>query len=203
MLEKNRHILQDLLRKLPEYQPPDAVWEGIDLAFSSPSPSGLNQLLPIHTPPDSVWLGIESSLDYTVTRRSPARRAILWIAGAAASVAVLVWFLRPETIQGASEASVTFSYGKEIVDNALLARDWQQDEEAFALVERMCAVSAFTCSNPDMHTLRAELDELTSAKTALETALGQYGTDVDLIGQLTEIERQRTVILKKILEYFI
>lgn len=126
-----------------------------------------------------------------------------WLAGAAASLAALAWFLQPGTIQGASEASVSFSYGKEIVDDALLARDWQQDEDAFGLLERLCATSSFTCANPDMNTLRTELDELTEARNALEEALGKYGSDADLITQLAEIERQRTTLLKKMLEYFI
>ena len=51
--------------------------------------------------------------------------------------------------------------------------------------------------------LQAELEELTMAKNSLEEALGKYGTDIDLIGQLTEIERQRTALLKQILDYFI
>lgn len=203
MLEKNRHILQNLLRKLPAYQPPDDVWEGVENALSSPAPLRLDNLLPVYNPPDEVWEKIDAALAAPALSKKPARRMLPWLAGAAASLAALVWFLQPSTIQGASEASVTFSYGKEIVDNALLARDWQQDEDAFGMLERLCATSSFTCTNPDMNTLRTELDELTEARNALEQALGNYGADVDLISQLAEIERQRTTLLKKMLEYFI
>lgn len=202
MLEKNRQILQALLRELPEYQPPGDVWEGVENALSSPAPLRLDKMLPVYNPPDSVWEKIDSALAAPVSEKRPVRRILPWLAGAAASLAALVWFLQPGSIHGASTESVAFSYGKEVVDDALLARDWQQDDDAFALVDRLCA-SSFTCSNPDMNTLRTELDELTEAKTALENTLGKYGTDVDLIGQLAEIERQRTTILKRMLEYLI
>ena len=101
------------------------------------------------------------------------------------------------------EGVVSISYSREIVDASLLQRDWEQDENAFEMINRLCAGSAFTCNNPDMQSLQAELDELTEAKISLEEALGKFGTDVDLIGQLTEIERQRTALLKQILDYFI
>jgi hypothetical protein len=203
MLEKNRHILQALLRKLPAYQPPDDVWEGLENDLSSPAPLRLDKTLPVYDPPDEVWEKIDAALTAPSFKTRPARRILPWLAGAAASLAALVWFLQPSAIHGASEASVTFSYGKEIVDDALLARDWQQDEGAFGMLERLCANSSFTCSNPDMNTLRTELDELTEARNTLENALGEYGTDADLISQLAEIERQRTTLLKKMLEYFI
>lgn len=203
MLEKNRPILQALLRKLPVYQPPNDVWDGVENALSSPAPLPLDKMLPVYDPPDEVWEKIDAAIAIPTAGKRQLRRLLPWLAGAAASLAALIWFLQPNTIVGATEESVTFSYGKEIVDDALLARDWQQDEDAFAMLEHLCANSSFSSSNPDMNTLRTELDELTEARQALENALGKYGTDIDLISQLAEIERQRTTLLKKMLEYFI
>lgn len=200
MLEKNRHILKDLLRQMPEYSPSDQVWEGIEESLSSPAPTTLDRLLPAYQPPDRVWEQIEAQLP---APGSAFRRLLPWISAAAASAAVLYWFFLAGPLAERPAEMVALTYSKEVVDDALLQRDWQDDEGAFDLVEKMCTASPFTCTNPDMNTLRTELDELTEAKLALEEAIGAYGTDIDLIGQLTEIERQRTALLKKMLEYFI
>jgi hypothetical protein len=201
MQEKNKHILKDLIRQLPVYQPSDDLWDGIEQDLSAPAP--LSARLPQYDPPDKVWDAIEASLEKPVRTRSLLRRVLPWTAAAAAALVGLMWYFQPPTHTAAPAALVSMSYSREIADDALLQRDWAQEEEAFALAEKWCNTSPFTCTNPDMITLRTELDELTDAKMALEEALGKYGTDADLIGQLVKIERQRTVLLKKILSNFI
>lgn len=202
MLEKNRNILLELLRKLPVYDPPPGVWDDVEKSLGGASPKGLG-LLPSYPPPDSVWEKIESELDAEKGKVRPLRRFLPWAAAVAACLAAVIWFFQPTTTPESMAAKVSITYSREMVDPALLQRDWKQDEEAFDMIQQLCANSAFTCTNPDMQSLQAELDELTEAKMALEEALGVYGTDLDLIGQLTQIERQRTALLKRMLDYFI
>ena len=201
MQEKNKHILKDLIRQLPVYQPSDTLWDGIEQDLIAPAP--LSERLPLYDPPAKVWEAIEASLEKPGRAGNGLRRLLPWAAAAAAALAGLVWYFQPPPQPAAPAALVSMSYSREIADDALLLRDWEQEEDAFALAEKWCNTSPFTCTNPDMITLRTELDELTDAKMALEEALGKYGTDADLIGQLVKIERQRTVLLKKILANFI
>jgi len=205
MKEKNKNILTQLLQKLPAYLPPDRVWEQVERAISSPSPKGLD-LLPQYQPPGDLWESIESRLDAALpakTRVVAIKRFLPWAAAVAAAITGVVWFAKGPGSPGSPSESVTITYSRESVDPALLQRDWEQDEAAFEMIDRLCAGSAFTCTNPDMRSMQVELDELTEAKQAIENALGKYGGDVDLIVQLAEIERQRTALLKQILEYFI
>ena len=204
MLEKNRDILEKLLRQLPAYSPPAQVWEGVEQSLGNIPNKGLDRL-PTYQPPARVWDQIEAGLagKNRISAPLPLRRFLPWAAGIAASLAAVIWFFQTAPSPETASAKVTITYSKEMVDPILLQRDWEQDAEAFELIDRFCANSPFTCENPDMKSLQAELDELTEAKIALENALGNYGTDVDLIGQLTEIERQRTALLKQMLDYFI
>ena len=207
MRDKNKDILARLIAELPQYQAPAEVWEQIDKSLSLPPSAAWNQL-PEYQPPDSVWDQIESGLSRKQAAPSarllPLRRMLPWATGIAATLAGLFWLFQPfQSVGSTGEGVVSISYSREIVDASLLQRDWEQDENAFEMINRLCAGSAFTCNNPDMQSLQAELDELTEAKISLEEALGKFGTDVDLIGQLTEIERQRTALLKQILDYFI
>ena len=206
MKEKNKNILDQLLKQLSAYQPPAGVWEQLENTLSKPAGNGLDTL-PQYMPPDEVWARIESGLNPTAGQKpkgSIVKTILPWAAGIAAAITGIVWFFNNGTsLSSSKEGAVTISYSREVVDATLLQRDWEQDEEAFELVNRLCASSAFTCTNPDMLSKQAELDELTEAKQLIEEALGKYGTDADMIGQLAEIERQRTALLKQILDYFI
>ncbi|MBK7407637.1 MAG: hypothetical protein IPJ40_05880 [Saprospirales bacterium] len=202
MLEKNRDILAKLLRQLPAYSPPDRVWEVVGQSLANKPKNGLDRL-PSYQPPEAVWDRIESVLAEKNAPKAPLRRFLPWAATIAATLAGVIWYFQPVPTPGNMAAKVSITYSRETVDPVLLQRDWEQDEDAFELINRFCANSPFTCTNPDMKSMQAELDELTEAKVALEEALGTYGTDADLIGQLTEIERQRTALLKQMLDYFI
>ena len=200
MLEKNKDKLSQLLGQLPVYQPPGEVWEQIEQSFPEKSAKGLERL-PQYEPPERVWTKIESGLNQKTPKPRPY---LLWITAAAAVTALvwLVWSAAPlEVNSGATVSGISFS--REFVDASLLQRDWEQDDEDFELVSKLCATSSFTCANPDMQTLQMELEELTEAKEALEKALGTYGADADMIAQLAQIERRRTAILKRMLDYFL
>lgn len=202
MLEKNRDILEKLVRQMPAYAPPPEVWERVEQSLEVVPKNGLDRL-PVYEPPARVWEQIETGLEGRRKAPLPLRRLLPWAAGIAASLTGVIWFSHSAPSPETTSAKVTITYSKEMVDPVLLQRDWNQDAEAFELVNRYCSSSPFVCENPDLKSLQAELDELTEAKNSLETALGNYGTDVDLIGQLTEIERQRTALLKQMLDYFI
>jgi len=198
MLEKNKDKFSKLLQDLPVFLPPEEVWEKIEMSLPSTG-NGLDRL-PQYQPSEQVWRRIEDGLHQKSGR---PRRYFLWIS-AAATLLAIVWFFPANPLAGKAGPSVSgVSFSREIVDASLLQRDWEQDAEDFELIGRLCANSAFTCANPDMQSLQMEMEELSNAKEALEKALGKYGADPDMIAQLAQIERTRTAILKRMLDYFL
>ena len=55
------------------------------------------------------------------------------------------------------------------------------------------------CEQPEFKQLHNELEELTSAKNELASALGDFGTDANLVTQIKEIELERNDIVKKMM----
>jgi hypothetical protein len=202
MKEKNKSTLQDALRNLPSHEPEEQVWNRIQHHLGkheNPLQEAIQQL-PKYDPPATVWEAIETKLEQPgskIRRLFPVYRvaaaAVLLIA------AVAAWFLLPKDIATTAQ----LSHRVEMVDASLLQRDWKEDEADFEVVDQLCGQYPFICSNPDMLVLKEELKELTEAKESLENALGTYGTNPDLIGQIAEIELERTALLKQLLDRII
>lgn len=210
MEERNPQTLQQAIRQLPELSPPSAVWSGIRRQLEHdqadvPLKAALREL-PLYNPPDALWVQIESAIteEMPAKRRSLVRR--LWPAVAAAAVISGLFLVKPDLFFGSTQAVEYASarlVSEELVDPMLLERDWREDEQGFQFVEDLCNKKPFMCSNPDVQGLKLELAELTEAKSRLEVALGDYGTDLYLIQQLKEIELERTELLKEMLERMI
>ncbi|RMF28272.1 MAG: hypothetical protein D6765_06235 [Bacteroidetes bacterium] len=203
MKEKNRQTLKDALRRLPGYEPGERVWARIEGELERESREAplrqALQELPEYEPPERVWDSIQRRLD-----EGPRRR---WLSGArlrvAAAVALLilgVWALLPYL---PSQNTPELHYATETVDPALLQLDWEEDQEAFEAWKALCREKLATCRQPEVLELQNELQELEEARRALRQALGQYGTDLQLIAQMRHIELQRTEVLKEIIEKLI
>ena len=77
--------------------------------------------------------------------------------------------------------------------------DWNEDEDAFDMVMNFCKTQNIVCELPEFKMLKSELEELNTAREVLKTALEFYGTDPELIAQLTSIEHERSGVLKKMI----
>jgi len=106
----------------------------------------------------------------------------------------------PEYSPSDATSVAVVAYSTEKVDNALLIKDWDADEDVFIMLKEVCDVQKLACNNPEVKVLQSELAELNDARYMLKEAIGNYGTDVDLIQELTDIELQRTSLAKEILE---
>ena len=211
MEERNPQTLQTAIGHLPEHTPPPALWSAISRQLEQdradvPLQAAIREL-PLYSPPDALWDQIESAMaeeEVPVKRRGIVRR--LWPAVAAAAVIGGLFFVKPDLFFGGTQ-SIEYASARlvseELVDPMLLERDWREDEQGFQFVENLCSKKPFMCSNPDVQNLKMELAELTEAKSRLEVALGDYGTDLYLIQQLKEIELERTELLKEMLERMI
>ena len=207
MQEQNDHTLKDGLRDLPEYDPPEHLWSAINSSIkgldphATPLQKAIAQL-PTYDPPQEVWEGLSAQL------QPEAKRRWLRPLSVAASIIVIlgcaIWVSNlsptPSSSDGQEVLVASVSYSQEVVDDQLMIHDWNEEDEAYDLVADLCEDTPFLCSNPNLQVLRAELDELTKAKEELEQAIGKYGSDQNLIEEITDIELQRTDILKKMIE---
>ena len=203
MLEKNKNILRDALQRLPRYDAPEMGWPKLeaDLQLQAAIDASI-PLLPEHQPPHGVWDNLAAQIN---TGKPGPQKTVLvrtWpIWAAAASICLLVcavWFLQPSGSEGRDEMSIRYS--EEKADNVLLAVVREPEDEAFQLLEEICRQPAPVCKDPEFIALKTELDELTAAKSELREAMGLYETDTELNVQLTRIERERSELLRRMMQ---
>ena len=195
MNELNKNILKAALDNLPQYEPPDAVWQGINTRLPLLE-------LPTYDAPDVVWEAIEKQLseaEKPVKRLFILRGRRFYKLAIAASVAVCVslgfWFFRSQTLEHTQVEIST-----EVVDNQLLKKDFDDEEQSFQMVEEFCKTATPVCEQPDFKNLKTELDTLNQARESLKNAMGDYAADADLVAELTKIENERTTILRQLVE---
>jgi hypothetical protein len=203
MKETNKHLLIEALNNLPQYQPKDSIWDAIDFELSKAQ--GNEKLkesvsnLPAYTPPANVWETIENQLDKEGVPKVKVYylRRIAAAAAVFVTISLSVWILKGTTT---NEAIVSVSYSEEKVAASFLNIDWEEDEDAFSMVAEFCKTENIICKQPDFKIMTEELEELNAAKQELKLAMANYGSDPELIAQLTLIEHERSDLLKKIIK---
>ena len=204
MEEQNKKTLIEALSSLPEHEPNDLLWEQIEAemegGLSAILPTQLLYSLPQYEPPTNAWDCILKALE---GERSTAKivpmkwRRALAVAASLAALFIVFWQMnRPQKVE---MNVVAVNYSEENVDPLLLQRDWNEDEEAFTEFLTLCEAKKTLCEQPEFKQLQGELEELTSAKEELADALGEFGTDADLVTQIKEIELERNGIVKKMM----
>lgn len=203
MKELNQNTLKSALEKLPEYDSPDAVWQGIE--------SRLPLLeLTDYDAPNFVWEQLEEQLleqskTHNLKLETPnsklkiLRGPYFYKMAIAASVALLVsvgfWFFKHQNTE-----KMSIEISTEVVDNQLLKKDFDNEEQSFEMVEAFCKTALPLCEQPDFKHLKTELDTLNQAREQLKNAIGEYAADADLVAELTKIENERTTILRQLVE---
>ena len=196
--ETNHTILKKAVTRLPMHQPPDEIWSAIDNALNLQK--GIQQL-PQHQPAEFIWQTIEvdlaKSVSSTQNSRSSKRLFLLKKISIAASLLLLIgmswWNLN-------KHANLNqFHYSQELIDPQLLVADWDEDAEVFTQIEAICQTNNYACTAPEFQQLEQELQELNAAKSDLKQAIDDFGKDTQLIAKLSEVELERTVILKKMI----
>jgi hypothetical protein len=190
--------MQKLKQILPTHNPPDAVWERIAEELSP-----LREVA-AHHPPESVWENIEKDMG-PVTARPDWQSGgesfghtglpmYNWRVAAGLLVPVLgfaIWFWMLK------KPSETISYSEEkSAIQTPLADD--EVEQQYARIQALCVQRVAACETPDFKNLKRELDDLTTASQQLRDAMGAYNTDEALTQQLSDIERERGLILRRL-----
>jgi hypothetical protein len=198
-------LLKKKLAQLPQYEPRIGLWDDIstELNHLAKQDDVLKQQLanlPNYNPPQSLWNGVETELGQPVkVFRLPnwQRYAI-----AATLLGCILTFgtLFYQNATSVGNEKITLAYSEEKLDTTPIIEDWDEDEAAFAKVEEICQQQTFLCEQPEVKTLKSELDELNEAKQSLKTALGQYGNDETIVAELVQVEKERSEVLKKIMD---
>ncbi len=202
MEEFNKKTLIEALSSLPDYEPKEELWDRIEAAAEEESllPKSAYRSLPAYDPPATVWQHIARKLDQQASEKGRVvplvwRRAL----AVAVSLAFIVFSVLMLNNQPKGTEEYSLSYSTEMPDPLLVKQDWDEDEEAFQQFLEICEAKKYICEQPAFRQLQSELEELTDAKLALKEAVGDYGTDAELVTQIKEIELERTDLLKKMM----
>lgn len=195
MKELNVNTLRQALSRLPEYEPPAGLWDELEASMDADIQlSGTVQTLPLYDPPAEIWNNIENRLQQKPAVRLGIFRRIL-AAAAVGLVLLSAWWLMGPATSGQDRVAVT----QETLNADIRASVQEKEDAAFELVETLCASKAPVCEQPDFKALKSELDELTDAKKEIRTTLGRYGDDPGLAAQLVRIERERSGLLRQMM----
>lgn len=186
--ESNKNILKQTITRLQEYTPPKEIWTAIDteLGFRNTI-----NTLPNYTPKNEVWEQINQQLP---TKKVTVFSLKKWAIAATVLLCFSISFWlyhRPTT--------APLQYAIENIDQQLFEADWDEDESLFEEINAICQTKSYSCTIPEFQSLEKELNELNEAKSDLKQALNSFGKDTELISQLSEIELERTAVLKKMI----
>ncbi len=205
MKETNRHILKEALEHLPQYQAPALVWEKVvgtlnDLEVDEQIVLRA-RALPVYSPPANTWTNIEEELakpprkDEVIVRRLFPLRQLAIAASLLLLVAVGIYFANNQ-----GRETMTMAYTTETTPMEDISIDWNEDEGAIREVVQAFSNSVIVETTPDADDLLMEMEELDDAKKEAEIMLERYGKDANIITQIAQIEKERTAIVKKMVE---
>jgi len=186
--ELNKNNLKKAITRLSTYEPPKNVWRAIDNELNLQKNI---KALPQYTPNDELWENINQQL--------PAKRTSIFSIKKWAIAATILFCVGVNFWWYQQTNTTSLSYALETVEQQLLAADWDDDELLFDEINTICQTKTYSCTIPEFQLLKTELKELNDAKSDLKQAINSFGKDTDLIHQLSEIELERTIILKKMI----
>jgi len=168
MKEKNKKTLRDALSQLPDYGANAGAWKGIEAGLTP----ALGERLPSYQPPVQVWNGINGALNTPAPVVSIRRRRWARVGGIAASLLVIVALglgLWPETVNAGPKVSV--SYAQEVAPVSS-SHDWNADEASFNRVMVQIAERNEPALNT-LNMELAELTEAKEEMKAMLVAYGE------------------------------
>ena len=221
-MEKNRKILLDTLGKLPVYTPKDEIWETLSSNLEeTSSPDKLPALSKIE-PPEFIWTNIDNHLSRqeklaALTQYDPprevwknieqglnnrkhkgvSRRSFQWIkwASAIAALFVLGFFIS----KAINKNSSNFSYSEEWVEIRDVQRWTDEDPSVEQALNLICLAKPQECNTPAFKELEKELSFLNQSKQEIIRQLNKYEPNTELEIKLTEIELERSNLIKEMI----
>jgi hypothetical protein len=192
-MDMNEQNLHKAIQQLPTYAPSDQLWSWIEAELVL---GEAVQELPTYAPSDELWSRIENELPQTANVRRLRPIRVLQAAAAAIAILLIVTFWWQQN--AAPQEEIISSIAVE--NPALLAADWNEDEAAFARINSLCEQHPFWCETASVQELKAELEELSTAKGAVLQQMQKYGTQARLVHQVKHIEQERSQVLQALVQ---
>lgn len=199
-MDKNKHILGEAIRRLPQHHPPVDLWDKIEGALEADQ---IDQQwrpkikeLPQYEAPAMIWEQIAHELPPEKPSIDRPNIITLWPRLAAAA-AILVLLLAGGWWQFSDRENVNVTFSQELIQEESLRQDWDEDDADIESVMQLAA--NYPLENPaDFERLKADLEELNAAKAELLELMKTYGKDPKVIREIGEIERQRSAVIKQV-----
>jgi len=213
-MEKNKHILDNALGKLPCFSPNDAIWKNIEVQLlHQPLSESLKQLpnynppesvwdpislelskqekikqLSQFTPEDSIWQGIESDLDKRIRIK---KFRLAGLISTAAAILILGYFIITSVFHDKN-----ISYSEELIE-IKGSNLWQDNgaEVEHVLIE-LCKTNPTACTSPLFIEKEKELNYLNEQKQEILKRMNAWDENEDLQLILTKIELEKNEIIK-------
>ena len=194
--EKNKETLKQAIQRLEPTSAPAFIWDEIAAELTESAQDQLIQEaiphLTRYEAPPMVWDSVARSLDEQEITKV---RKINWYYWTAAASVALILATTLWVSLGSEQPNYVATV--ETVDKNLLDNDWESDEAIFAEVMELHDDYLQVFDDVESRNWRAELVELNDARTELLGAMDLYGKDHELIRQLSNVERDRTEVIKK------
>lgn len=193
-------VLEQAVAKLPDYAPSPQNWSEITAALdaeaSVPSFREALEGLPQYPPPDVVWESISKNIN------RPARRfhiSFLTKAAAASALLIGLWWAWPS--QGEGEGfSEAYAFTQETLNSDFNPEaDWEQDKQLMQKAVQEFRRDPVAQRLPDYDLLLSEWSALKTAQKEIADMMDRYGKDARLVRQMTEIERERSGLIREMI----
>lgn len=178
-----------LRERLPEYDPPEVLWHGLEEKLDK---DRLLQL-PDYTPGEQVWAAIEQHLEAPEIRAGFRR----YLSVAAAVVLLMLtgaWLLF-------YYESSTIEVYQEALDPRLQIDESSQADYQFDRLMEVCLLQKDVCVKPDFTRLRAEYEHLRAAAGQVQQAAGRFNHDPGLMEEYDALEHQKALLLNELAKF--
>lgn len=192
--------LHRAIEALPGYAPSPKTWENISAGLAAEASAQMLQQalqdLPRYSPPKKTWEGIQEKID------RPARR-IYWPAlakvAAAAALLTALWWTWPAG-NSTDQASASYAYTQETTDSPFYPEaDWEQDDQLMQKAVQAFRRDPVAQQLPEYELLLAEWSALKTAQEEVKNMMERYGKDARLVRQMTDIERERSGLIREMI----
>ncbi|MBC8156195.1 MAG: hypothetical protein H7Z72_25190 [Bacteroidetes bacterium] len=178
--------LARVVGELPDYEPQADLWTAIDAHLTQPS------MMPVT--PGTQPVVVRPLWHQPLTRR-------LWAGMAAAAMIVLVgaWLKGWPTSTEAVRMEYAVEQTTETPNRDAVSETSGADERAEAFIARQCAEQQLACQQPEVHTLRNQLADLTTEQKRIDRERLTFGDDPALVRAQVKIENQRAEVTKELI----
>lgn len=199
--------LRRAISDLPDHEPPVLLWDYIagemeQQDAEAPLRKAISEL-PEYEPPMVVWENIQEQLEEARIvplrgEEAPSKVIPMWrrpaiAAGFTALLCAMTWLL----FSPSGSEKISLSYSTVEVNLHAEESETLRDAQAFEIVLNEFDQQLALSEDPYLVELKRELEDLDLAKRQIEEVMGKYGQDENLVLQITNIEHERSAVLKE------